>query len=125
MPTGFVTSTDSRILQEVQNDLSNPGAQQRVNAFIFARSENTRVNRLDSECRYTQKRICWHGFNKKSEIKTNHSSKQATRVRRCYLPLMGEQNATTYTCRTRNNVIVIVGHMSLGGFIKPIVWPSQ
>jgi hypothetical protein len=56
----YVTSTDSRVLQEEQNGLSNPGAQQRVNGFLFARSENTRINRFDSECRYTQKRIYWH-----------------------------------------------------------------
>ncbi|KAI1816524.1 hypothetical protein GGS20DRAFT_213003 [Poronia punctata] len=49
-----VTSTDSRTFQEAQNGFSNPGAQQRVDSLIFARSENTRINRFDGECRYTQ-----------------------------------------------------------------------
>lgn len=38
----YVTSTDSRTLKEMQNDLSNPGAQQRVRILISARAKHSR-----------------------------------------------------------------------------------
>ncbi|KAK6956517.1 hypothetical protein Daesc_001795, partial [Daldinia eschscholtzii] len=58
-----VTTTDSRTLKEIQNDLSNPGAQQRVHTLIFARSENTRVNNWTANADKRIKTFGWHGLN--------------------------------------------------------------
>lgn len=54
----IVTSTDSRIFKEIQNDLSNSGAQQRVHILSLPEAKTLTSTFDNCECRYTHKAYC-------------------------------------------------------------------